>query len=176
MSMIEKCSLTDNMTNKAIRDQHRELFAEMVKKTGSQQSVLDRMLQEIQFLRDHEGGPMDEEVIDILRGNVARLERQRDELKLASANALIAEQNKLAKERQEWTLHTSEVIRSLNQQLAAALAACKQKDEALQNCEGMLDELRDYPITHDAIIEALAIQPDDSALKAFMLSKGVSYE
>lgn len=54
---------------------------------------------------------------------------------------------------------------SLRQQLAAAIAACKLKDEALQNCEGMLDELRDYPITHDAIIEALAIQPDDSALK-----------
>ena len=81
MSMIENCSLTDNMRNKAIRDQHRELFAEMVKKTGSQQSVLDRMLQEIQFLRDHEGGPMVEEVIDILRGKIADLERQRDELK-----------------------------------------------------------------------------------------------
>ena len=32
----------------------------------------------------------------------------------------------------------------------------------------MLDELRDYPITHDAIIEALALQPDDSALKAWL--------
>jgi len=53
-------------------------------------------------------------------------------------------------------------------QLAAVIAACKLKDEALQNCEGMLDELRDYPITHDAIIEALAIQPDDSALKAWV--------
>ncbi len=59
-------------------------------------------------------------------------------------------------------------IESLRQQLAAALAACKRKDDALQNCEGMLDELRDYPITHDAIIEALAIQPDDSALKAWV--------
>ena len=53
-------------------------------------------------------------------------------------------------------------------QLAAAIAACKLKDEALQNCEGMLDELRDYPITHDAIIEALTIQPDDSALKTWI--------
>ena len=52
-------------------------------------------------------------------------------------------------------------------QLAAVIAACKVKDEALQNCEGMLDELRDYPITHDAIIEALAIQPDDSALTCY---------
>ena len=67
--------------DKVIRDQHRALFSEMAGKTGSQQSVLDRMLQEIQFLRDHEGGPMDEEVIDILRGKIADLERQRDELK-----------------------------------------------------------------------------------------------
>ena len=47
MSNIENCSLTDNMENKAIRDHHRALFAEMVKKTGSHQSVLDRMLQEL---------------------------------------------------------------------------------------------------------------------------------
>ena len=60
------------------------------------------------------------------------------------------------------------LIESLRQQLAAAIAACELKDEALQNCEGMLDELRDYPITHDAIIEALAIQPDDRALKAWL--------
>lgn len=59
-------------------------------------------------------------------------------------------------------------------QLAAAIAACKLKDEALQNCEGMLDELRDYPITHDAIIEALAIQLDDSALKVW-LGEPVAY-
>ena len=47
MSNIENCSLTDNMENKAIRDHHRALFAEMVNKTGSHQSVLDRMLQEL---------------------------------------------------------------------------------------------------------------------------------
>ena len=40
-----------------------------------------RWWDEMPDLRDHEGGPMDEEVIDSLRGNVARLERQRDELK-----------------------------------------------------------------------------------------------
>lgn len=72
--------LNAEMMKKAIHDQRRDLFAEMVRKTGSKQSVLDRLLQEIQFLRDHEGGPMDEEVIDILRGNIDRLARQRDEL------------------------------------------------------------------------------------------------
>ena len=61
-----------------------------------------------------------------------------------------------------------EEAEELRKQLAAAIAACKLKDEALQNYEGMLDELRDYPITHDAIIEAIAIQPDDSALKAWL--------
>ena len=59
-------------------------------------------------------------------------------------------------------------IVSLSQQLAAALAACKLKDAALENVEGMLDELRVYPVTHDEIIEALAIQPDDTALKAWL--------
>jgi len=50
---------------------------------------------------------------------VYSLEAKNKELarQLASANVLIAEQNKLAKERQEWALLTNEVIRSLNQQL-----------------------------------------------------------
>ena len=32
------------------------------------------------------------------------------------------------------------------EQLAAAIAECKLKDEELQYCEDMLDDLRDYPI------------------------------
>lgn len=47
MSKIENCSVTDNMANKAIRDQHRDLFFRLVRETGSTQSVIDRMLQEI---------------------------------------------------------------------------------------------------------------------------------
>lgn len=50
--------------------------------------------------------------VNSLEANNKELARQ-----LASANVLIAEQNKLAKERQEWALLTNEVIRSLNQQL-----------------------------------------------------------
>ena len=80
MSKIAGEINAEMMHPKVIHEQRKALFAEMVRKTGSQQSVLDRLLQEIQFLRDHEGCPMDEEVIDILRGNVASLERQRDEL------------------------------------------------------------------------------------------------
>ena len=72
MSMIENCSLTDNMENKAIRDHHRALFAEMVKKTGSHQSVLDRMLQEL-----------------------AEVTKQRDEL-LAACEKTISENGHLA--------------------------------------------------------------------------------
>ena len=59
-------------------------------------------------------------------------------------------------------------IRLQKEKVAQAVAACKLKDAALENAEGMLDELRDYPVTHDEIIEALAIQPDDAALKAWL--------
>ena len=48
-------------------------------------------------------------------------------------------------------------IETLRQQLAAAIAACKQKDEALG-----------YRIDNQKVITALAIQPDDSALKAWL--------
>lgn len=41
----------DAMVQKAVRDTHRQLFVEMVAKTGSKQSVLDRLLQEISDLR-----------------------------------------------------------------------------------------------------------------------------
>ena len=62
------------------------------------------------------------------------------------------------------------LIESLRQQLAAALAACKQKDEALK-------WLMDWQVKHvhvwdnpafDNAEEALTIQPDDSALKAWI--------
>lgn len=76
MSKIAGEINAEMMHPKVIHEQRKALFAEMVRKTGSQQSVLDRLLQEIQFLRDHEGGPMDEEVIDILHGKVAELEAE----------------------------------------------------------------------------------------------------
>ena len=62
------------------------------------------------------------------------------------------------------------LIESLRQQLAAALAACKQKDEALK-------WLMDWQVKHvdvwdnpafDNAEEALTIQPDDSELKAWL--------
>ncbi len=87
MSKIAGEINAEMMHPKVIHEQRKALFAEMVRKTGSQQSVLDRLLQEIQFLRDHEDGPMDEEVIDILRGRVAELESERDEL-LACPNLI----------------------------------------------------------------------------------------
>ena len=52
-----------------------------------------------------------------------------------------------------------EECESLRQQLAAALAACKQKDEALREISGS-------NAPHIIVaMKALAIQPDDSALK-----------
>ena len=41
---------------------------------------------------------------------------------LAGNKQLIDEQNRLLKERQEWALHTNEMIRGLRKQLAAAQA------------------------------------------------------
>jgi hypothetical protein len=62
-------------------------------------------------------------------------------------------------------------VKGLEQQLAAALAACKQKDEAL---EGLIDtmDLRldddDLSLETRTAFEALSIQPDDAALKAWL--------
>ena len=40
--------------------------------------------------------------------------------------------------------------------IAELEAALKVANDALNDCEGALDECRDYPITYDAILEALA--------------------
>ncbi len=110
--------------------------------------------------------------VNSLEANNKKLAQQ-----LASANVLIAEQNKLAKERQEWALHTSEVIRSLNQQLAGAIAACKQKDESLEAAHNGLRWWMDTFPLHVTeadneemlkLVKALTIQPDDAALMAWL--------
>lgn len=56
-------------------------------------------------------------------------------------------------------------IESLRQQLAEALAACKLKDEALRF---IYDNSKDSFTSGKVLREALAIQPDDSALKAWI--------
>ena len=71
-------------------------------------------------------------------------------------------------------MHTNEVIRSLNQQLAAALAACKLKDESIEAAHNGLRWWMDAFPLHVTeadneemlkIVKALAIQSDDAALK-----------
>ena len=52
MSKIAGEINAEMMHPKVIHEQRKALFAEMVRKTGSQQSVLDRLIQEIQFLRE----------------------------------------------------------------------------------------------------------------------------
>ena len=102
MSKIAGEINAEMMHPKVIHEQRKALFAEMVRKTGSQQSVLDRLIQEIQFLRDHEGGPMDEEVIDILRGKVAELEAENTLHKSAMEN-LAAKLTEAERQRDELT-------------------------------------------------------------------------
>ena len=68
---------------KAVRDEYRVLFAEMVRKTGSNQSVLDRLVQEVYNLRaqvsELVASPLSEEALDILRARNEQLERAIDE-------------------------------------------------------------------------------------------------
>jgi len=52
MSKIAGEINAEMMHPKVIHEQRKALFAEMVRKTGSQQSVMDRLIQEIQFLRE----------------------------------------------------------------------------------------------------------------------------
>ena len=94
------------MMKKAIHDSRAKLFAEIAGKTGSQQSVIDCAMQEIESLR---------------------------------------------------------------QQLAAALTACKLKDEALEKACTRIEEYGFEIGEHwNTGRKALAIQPDDSALKAWL--------
>ena len=82
---------------------------------------------------------------------------------LASCQAALADTEALE-------IGTGERLAKVEQQLAAAIAACNLKNIAIQ------DALWDETWWRVEAVKALAIQPDDSALKAFMLSKGVSYE
>jgi hypothetical protein len=83
----------------------------------------------------------------------------------------------LSKQTDHTILDLSDYVDSLEQQLSAALAACKLKDEALQ-------QEYDYQKANDIEIafwleEALAIQPDDSALKAWLgepITKVIHYD
>lgn len=65
-------------------------------------------------------------------------------------------------------------VQNLQQQLAAALSACKQKDDALlavksQHIDGHLfPAVVDMNAWHTKVINALIIQPDDSALVAWL--------
>jgi len=64
------------------------------------------------------------------------------------------------------------LIESLCQQLSAALAACKLKDDALERIASI--NLAEYILPEDfafrvlQVRKALAIQPDDDALKAWI--------
>ena len=76
-------------------------------------------------------------------------------------------------EGDRWAKHEIESLRDENMELKNNITICSVRikelsqqvtllREALENYEGMLDELRDYPITHDLIIEALAAtQPEE---------------
>lgn len=91
----------------------------------------------------------------------------------------------LSKQTDHTILDLSNYVDSLEQQLSAALAACKLKDEKLEKIRGHIGlynlfscvgsdsydpECADLNVGKciEIAIEALTIQPDDSALKAWL--------
>ena len=85
--------------------------------------------------------------------------------------------------REALEMGTSERLAKVEQQLAAALAACKQKDESIEAAHNGLRWWMDVFPLHVTesdneemlkIVKALAIQPDDAALKAW-LGEPVAY-
>ena len=100
---------------------------------------------------------------------------------LAELNQQLAEaleQNLvLSKQTDHTILDLSNYVDSLEQQLAGAIAACKQKDESIEAAHNGLRWWMDAFPLHVTeadneemlkIVKALAIQPDDYALKAWL--------
>ncbi len=106
-----------------------------------------------------------------LYGALQQAENEGFQAGAASRDAEIKRLQMALADAEALELGTAEKCDQLRAELVKALAACKVKDAAIT--EGL--ETYKIPMTA-RIVEALAIQPDDSALKAFMQSKGVSYE
>ncbi len=123
---------------------------------------------------------MSKDLIDRLRQSAMVTKRIEDEA--ADRIESLRQQLSAAESRlHEVSVHCATV----EQQLAAALAACKLKDESLEAAHNGLRWWMDAFPLHVTeadneemlkLVKALTIQPDDDAIKAFMLSKGVSYE
>ena len=77
---------------------------------------------------------------------------------LAGNKQLIDEQNRLLKERQEWALHTNEMIRGLRKQLAAV---AKERDEIAAQArmlDRVVEERNDQLAAAQAQIDALMLE------------------
>lgn len=129
--------LNAEMTN-AVRDKYRVLFAEMVRKTGSNQSVLDRLVQEIHSLREQvselEASPLSEEALDILRSKNKQLEAERDHWKANHDNRV--EAARLLIERTDMPLERVKAYKRY-MELAAQNEALR---EALEEVKSLIGE------------------------------------
>lgn len=101
-----------------------------------------------------------------LYGALQQAENEGFQAGAASRDAEIKRLQMALADAEALELGTAEKCDQLRAELVKALAACKVKDEALRE----LDQL----IPVGATIAALAIQPDDAALKAW-LGEPVSY-
>jgi len=88
------------------------------------------------------------------------------------AGEINAEMMKTTGATQSLTDRMIQEIESLREQLAAALAACKLKDEAMQDAKYAVEAIDGTSVEaeqiHDRYMAALLIQPDDSALMAWL--------
>lgn len=94
----------------------------------------------------------------------AEVEILKESLRLACE---IREGTSMGEQRLLYWEQLQEKLATAETELAAALAACKSKDEAIR--EGL--ETYKIPMTA-RIVEALAIQPDGSALEAMIAKAG----
>ena len=86
--------LNAEMMKKAIHDRRAKLFAEIVSKTGSKQSVIDRAMQEIESLREQVERLTKER--DIKEHCIVQLEAE--DLRMKEQLAALAEQNEKLKD------------------------------------------------------------------------------
>lgn len=144
-------------------------------------SGLDALEQQLRILREESfpnTTPQPDRVAELeqLRQQVADLEKERDELievkaaENASWNAgfnvqvdqlkkLTAERDAALNEARDFESDVDTVTQhnvELQLETIALKSALNVARDALIDCEGALDECRDYPITYDTILEALA--------------------
>ena len=139
--------LNAEMMKKAIHDRRAKLFAEIVSKTGSKQSVIDRAMQEIESLR--------EQVEKLTKERDAEIARNRP---LQSLIKLTEETKSFLLKKSEENKEAVKQLdseRQANALLTEELAALAEQNElltrALNYCVSQIVEFEDVPGVAEAL-------------------------